>query len=150
MKKPILRVALALALTAMFLQTVVFIQPLLPAQYRIALVCVTISDAFSNTISAAQQQSDQHSFKHDHQHHMMHDDQKAHTTQSSHQHDVGHECPYCTVFANLTTGLDFSVEEVFDRLYVRMLAFQRNFQHIYFALQRLYLLPQGRAPPFFA
>lgn len=134
----------------MFLQTVVFIQPLLPEQYRIALVCVTISDAFSNTLNAAQQQSVQHSSEHHHQHPMMNDDQKAHKTQSTHQHDVGHECPYCTVFANLTTGLDFSIEEVFDRLYVRMLAFQRNFQHIYFALQRLYLLPQGRAPPFVA
>ena len=134
----------------MFLQTVVFIQPLLPAQYRIALVCVTISDAFSNSLSADQQQNVDHLSEHHHQHHMMDDDQKAHTTQSPHQHDVGHECPYCTVFANLTTGLDFSLEEVFDRLYVRMLTFQRNFQHIYFDLQRLYLLPQGRAPPFFA
>ena len=109
---------------AMFLQSVVFIQPLLPAQYRIALVCVTISDAFSNTITTAQQHNSHHLSDHSDQHHMMH--------------------------ANLTTGLDFSLEEVFDRLFVRMLAFERNFQHIYFALQRLYLLPQGRAPPLFA
>jgi hypothetical protein len=41
--------------------------------------------------------------------------------------------------------LDFSIEEVFESFMIRMLAFQRSFQHIYFALQRLYLLPQGRA-----
>ncbi|EXC28648.1 hypothetical protein J536_1460 [Acinetobacter sp. 809848] len=145
-----MRVALALALMAMFLQSVVFIQPLLPAQYRIALVCVTISDAFSNTITTAQQHNSHHLSDHSDQHHMMHEDQKIYKEQSIHQHDIGHECPFCTVFANLTTGLDFSLEEVFDRLFVRMLAFERNFQHIYFALQRLYLLPQGRAPPLFA
>lgn len=128
---------------AMFLQTVVFIQPLLPEKYRIALVCVTISDAFSKTISTAQQHSS-------HQQHMLNEDQNFQTVQSTHQHDAGHECPYCTVFANLTTGLDFSFDEVLDRLFVRMLAFEYNFQHIYFALQRLYLLPQGRAPPLFA
>lgn len=134
---------------AMLLQTVVFIQPLLPEQYRIALVCVTISDAFSNTISIAQQHSSHHLSDHSHQHHMLNEEQKVQTVQSTHQHDAGHECPYCTVFANLTTGLDFSFDEVLDRLFVRMLAFEYNFQHIYFALQRLYLLPQGRAPPFF-
>ncbi|ATZ64890.1 DUF2946 family protein [Acinetobacter bereziniae] len=135
---------------AMFLQTVVFIQPLLPEKYRIALVCVTISDAFSKTISTAQQHSSHRLSDHSHQQHMLNEDQNFQTVQSTHQHDAGHECPYCTVFANLTTGLDFSFDEVLDRLFVRMLAFEYNFQHIYFALQRLYLLPQGRAPPLFA
>ncbi|KYQ82797.1 hypothetical protein AWW72_16765 [Acinetobacter sp. NRRL B-65365] len=135
---------------AMFLQSVVFIQPLLPEQYRIALVCVTISDAFSNTIIAAQQHSSHHLSDHSHQHHMMNEDQKVQTVQSTHQHEAGHECPYCMVFANLTTGLDFNLDQVLDRLFVRMLAFEYHFQHIYFALQRLYLLPQGRAPPLFA
>lgn len=134
----------------MFLQTVVFMQPLLPAQYRIALVCVTISDAFSNIISTTQKQNVFHLSEYDHQHHKMDEDHKIHKKHNTHQHDVGRDCPYCTVFANLTTGLGFSVDEIFDRLYVRMLAFEYNFQHIYFALQRLYLLPQGRAPPFFA
>jgi hypothetical protein len=149
-EKPILRVALVFAFMAMFLQSVVFIQPLLPEQYRIALVCVTISDAFSNTISAAQQHSSHHLSDHSHQHHMMNEDQKVQTVQSTHQHEAGHECPYCMVFANLTTGLDFNLDQVLDRLFVRMLAFEYHFQHIYFALQRLYLLPQGRAPPLFA
>lgn len=149
-EKPILRVALVFAFMAMFLQSVVFIQPLLPEQYRIALVCVTISDAFSNTISAAQQHSSHHLSDHSHQHHMMKKDQKVQTVQSTHQHEAGHECPYCMVFANLTTGLDFNLDQVLDRLFVRMLAFEYHFQHIYFALQRLYLLPQGRAPPLFA
>lgn len=62
---------------AMFLQSVVFIQPLLPAQYRIALVCVTISDAFSNTITTAQQHNSHHLSDHSDQHHMMHEDQKS-------------------------------------------------------------------------
>jgi len=74
LKKLILRVALALM--AMFLQSVVFIQPLLPAQYRIALVCVTISDAFSNTITTAQQHNSHHLSDYSDQHHMMHEDQK--------------------------------------------------------------------------
>ncbi|EQB3769831.1 DUF2946 domain-containing protein, partial [Acinetobacter baumannii] len=40
--------------------------------------------------------------------------------------------------------------EVLVRIQVRLVAYQQAFRHVYFALQRLFLLPQGRAPPLFA
>lgn len=131
----------------MLLQTVVFIQPLLPAQFRIALVCVTISDVLADH---AVQSHHAHSVSGNSHQSPLIARQQPHATQTPHQHDDGHTCPYCTVFAHLTTGLDLSMEVVLDRLYVRLLAFERAFRHVYFALQRLYLFPQGRAPPFFA
>ena len=45
---------------------------------------------------------------------------------------------------------ELEVKEVLVRIQVRLLAFQKAFKHVYFVLQRLFLIPQGRAPPIFA
>ncbi|OTG38584.1 DUF2946 domain-containing protein, partial [Staphylococcus aureus] len=37
-----------------------------------------------------------------------------------------------------------------DRIQVRLIAFKQAFSHVWFVLQQLFLLPQGRAPPLFA
>ena len=39
------------------------------------------------------------------------------------------------------------IDEVIDKIQVKLSFYKAAYQHVYFALQRLYLLPQGRAPP---
>ena len=88
---------------------------------------------------------------HDDQHRMqMADTTQATSQHSNHQHDAGHQCQYCTVYANLVLPPEFGIQEVFERVQVRLLFLQRQFAPIYFYLQRLFLIPQGRAPPLFA
>lgn len=130
---------LALSFGAIILQLAVFLQPFLPQQYQVALVCEQITTALM------QDQSDNMSDHHMHMSTSMH---MAETHQNSH-HDVSHQCPFCTVYNHIIPFVDLGIDEVFDRLKIRLLAFARAFQHIYFVLQRLFLIPQGRAPPLF-
>ena len=139
------RGGLLLACVAVFLQIAVFLQPLLPKQYQVAPVCETITRALllpSQATHAVQTSvvHDQHSHMH-----MQHQEQPAHD-----HHDANHQCQYCTVYANLVLPPDVGVKEILVRVQVRLVAFQQTFHHVYFALQRLFLLPQGRAPPVFA
>ncbi len=130
---------LLLALATVMLQLAVFLQPLLPAQYQVAPVCEKIS---------------QNLLQNHTEHHMsaMTTDAHAHhafNLQQVHQHDQHHQCQYCVVYAYLIMPPETGIKEVLIRIRVRLLAFQQQFQPIYFYLQRLYLLPQGRAPPYF-
>ena len=140
------RGGLLLSCLAVFLQIAVFVQPLLPKQYQVAPVCETITQAllftpFAQVSSAA---STSHHAGHAPQHH-----QPLAKRSDSHHHDATHQCQYCTVYGNLVLPPDLQIKEVLDRIQVRLLAFQQTFGHVWFVLQRLYLLPQGRAPPFF-
>ena len=124
----LLRGGLLLAAFAVFLQIAVYIQPLLPKQYQVAPVCETITRALLLKISA-------------HSHHT----QTA--EHAGHEHDANHHCQYCTVHANLVLPPELDVKEVFDRIQIRLIAFQKTFTHVWFVLQQLFLIPQGRAPP---
>ena len=136
-----------LAFTAVCLQIAVFLQPLLPKQYQIAPVCETITKALLlPQVQAEQSQSQHHAHHHSHQLEQA----PASTTSSHDHHDPNHQCQYCTVYANLVLPPDVGVKEILVRVQVRLVAFQQTFHHVYFALQRLFLLPQGRAPPLFA
>ena len=156
-----------LGFAAVFLQIAVFLQPLLPQQYQIAPVCETITRALfthpdSNLTSLKTAQD--HQTHQTHQDHTQHSHQTALQTQNpslahdinkaqahdSHHHDMNHQCQYCTVFGNLVLPPELQVKEVLIRIQVRLIAFEKAFKHVYFQLQRLYLLPQGRAPPLFA
>ena len=57
---------------------------------------------------------------------------------------------FCTVYGHLIANLNLEIKEVFERLQIRLLTFQKAFKHVFFVLQRLFLSPQGRAPPLFA
>ena len=141
------RSGLMLAFTAVCLQIAVFLQPLLPKQYQIAPVCETITQALLlPQVQAEQSQSQHHAHHHSHQLEQA----PASTTSSHDHHDPNHQCQYCTVYANLVLPPEFGVKEVLVRIQIRLVAYQQAFKHIYFALQRLFLLPQGRAPPLFA
>lgn len=137
------RCGLLLAFTAVCLQIAVFLQPLLPKQYQIAPVCETITQALLlPKVITAHNQHAQHSSHHGHQF----DQTQASVSQHDH-HDPNHQCQYCTVYANLILPPELGVKEVLVRIQIRLVAYQQAFKHIYFALQRLFLLPQGRAPP---
>ena len=143
-----LRSALLLSFAAVFLQIAVFLQPLLPTQYQIAPVCETITRALllapsGDHSSAASGHKSSH---HDHLsgHHVEINENPAH------DHDAGHQCQYCTVYGNLVLPPELDIKEVLDRIQIRLAAFQQAFTQVWFALQRLFLLPQGRAPPLLA
>ncbi|AXY55432.1 DUF2946 domain-containing protein [Acinetobacter chinensis] len=148
----LLRSGLLLSFAAVFLQIAVFLQPLLPKQYQVAPVCETITRALLL-------KPDSHSSV-SHSHHAAHSavsstrdhadlsvQHESEAASEHHHHDAGHQCQYCTVYGNLVLPPELEVKEVLDRIQVRLLAFQKTFSHVWFVLQRLFLLPQGRAPP---
>ncbi|ENX40840.1 MAG: DUF2946 family protein [Acinetobacter sp.] len=140
------RCGLLLALTAVCLQIAVFLQPLLPKQYQIAPVCETITQALLLPKVQSTQSHSAHS-SHSHEHQL----EQAQAPLPHHDHhDPNHQCQYCTVYANLVLPPELGVKEVLVRIQIRLVAYQQAFKHVYFALQRLFLLPQGRAPPLFA
>lgn len=166
-----LRAGLLLAFGAVLLQIAVFLQPLLPKQYQIAPVCETISRALNlesqliknkqslstnSSISDHSAQIEQQHLMHAHHHMMQHqhavsEQSVDHQTQDLPDHDhSGHQCQYCTVLGHLILPPELDLQPVVDRIQVRLIAFQKAFRHVYFVLQRLFLLPQGRAPPLFA
>lgn len=141
-----------LAFATVLLQFAVFLQPLLPEQYQIAPVCELISQAFNknkilsdNDIHFSEQYSvAQHG---DLVEKIKVTDQHDHSSSIHHHHDLTHQCQYCTIYGNLHLPPELDLKEILVRIQVRMIAYSENFKHVYFELQRLYLLPQGRAPP---
>lgn len=162
----LLRMGLLLGFGAVFLQIAVFLQPLLPKQYQIAPVCETISQVLLQS-NYYQQQTSQHDHSSNEDHHQLTMQSIGHQTtlmlsvseHSGHEvvknsghdhHDPSHQCQYCTVYGNLVLPPVLEIKEVLDRVQVRLIAFQQAYRHVWFALQRLFLIPQGRAPPLFA
>lgn len=138
-----------LAFATVLLQIAVFLQPLLPEQYQIAPVCELISQVSRSRISLqesiAQSPHENHSSSAHHD--GTHLDAAVHQHSTEHHHDINHQCQYCTIYGNLLLPPSFDLKEILVRIQVRLLAYSQNFKHVYFELQRLYLLPQGRAPP---
>ena len=143
----LLRSGLLLSFIAVVLQIAVFLQPLLPEQYQVAPVCETITRALLLPQAHAVQTNSSHAA---HSSTSQADDQQLTAQHEHHHHDASHQCQYCTVYGNLVLPPELELKEVLDRIQVRLLAFQKRFQHVWFALQQLFLLPQGRAPPHFA
>ncbi|ATO19305.1 DUF2946 domain-containing protein [Acinetobacter sp. LoGeW2-3] len=137
----LIRGGLLLSLVAVFLQIAVFLQPLLPKQYQVAPVCETITRAL---LQSSHVHSEHHASSH------VVDQHLVSSGQMDHEHDASHQCQYCTVYGNLVLPPELDVKEVLDRIQVRLIAFKRAFSHVWFVLQQLFLLPQGRAPPLFA
>lgn len=162
------RIGLLLSFAAVCLQIAVFLQPLLPKQYQIAPVCETITRALFQpvqSLSAPAQSAAEHGAQHhiatdaranfnshtalEHTEHTLNTSSAELSQSQSHHdhHDANHQCQYCTVLGHLVLPPELSVKEVLVRVQVRLIAFQKAFAHVYFVLQRLFLLPQGRAPP---
>ena len=150
-RRSLQRTGFVVALAAMLLQIAVFLQALLPEKFQISPVCATISDALAltthnKTAPMDMSMADMPEMSHMQGMHMSH----ATSHDQQHQHDPSHECIYCKVYGHVVAFIDLDIKEVFERLQIRLIAFQKTFKHIYFVLQRLFLIPQGRAPPLFA
>jgi hypothetical protein len=127
----------------MLLQITVFMQPLLPEKFQFSLVCVTISD-----LKAQIQHQELH---HQHvSHHHGVDTVKLEAAKNAHHHQLDHQCMFCTAYGHLVANLEIDLNPILDRIQIRLMSFQKAFKHVYFVLQRLFLTPQGRAPPLFA
>jgi hypothetical protein len=124
-----------IAFAVLLLQIAVYLQPLLPEKFHIAPVCMSITH---NLLSSA----DHHAHS---AHHELLKDLIPQHFQDHNQHN--HQCQYCTVYGDLVLPFKLGIDEVLDRIQVRLNFYQSFFQHVYFSLQKLYLLPQGRAPP---
>ncbi len=148
------RIGLLLGFTAVFLQIAVFLQPLLPKQYQIAPVCETITRTlFQQPASHLSIQSSSIQYS-EHQQHaetdaIQHAQSHQHIQSEHDHHDLNHQCQYCTVMGHLVLPPELNLNPILDRIQIRLVAFQKAFKHVYFVLHRLFLLPQGRAPPLF-
>ncbi|MCH2000512.1 DUF2946 family protein [Acinetobacter seifertii] len=141
-----------LGLAAILLQIAVFLQPLLPEKYQVSPVCETIAQALQ--LNHSPEQHSHHSMHHDDlSHHQMHDMTSSSVTKAeakqntTHHHDAGHQCQYCVVYSHVLPLPDLDLKQILVRIQVRFLAFLENFFHVFFKLQQLFLIPQGRAPP---
>lgn len=132
---------------AVLLQVAVFIQPLLPEKYQISPVCETIARALQLGDHSNNSLSDMSMPSHSHMQQTISVQKSYHHSNAQH-HDINHQCQYCVVYSHVIPLLDVDLKEVLVKIQIRFLAFQENFFHIFFALQQLFLLPQGRAPPF--
>lgn len=145
-----------LSFFAVFLQIAVFLQPLLPEQYQVSPICETISrgllqDLQHNKLQHRYAIVDHHVDSHTSPHKIASSLLlSAQSSQTSHQHDMNHQCQYCTVYANLVLPPELGIKEVLSAVQVRLLFFKQQLAYVYFVLQRLFLLPQGRAPPVFS
>lgn len=160
----IYRSGLVLSLLAVVLQLAVFLQPLLPAQFQVSPVCEVIAQAMLQQQPELAQTQHTHAKHATHQPMLVQDQQHSHhpaqppittdvlsdASHGIHQHDANHHCQYCTVYAHVLLLPSLDVPEVLVRTQVRMLWFKQHLSYIYFYLQQLFLLPQGRAPPLFA
>lgn len=127
-----------LAFAVLLLQIAVYIQPLLPEKFHIAPVCMSITH---NLLSVEH---------HKHAHESYHD-LVDHLNDPHHHQDhneISHQCQYCTVYADLVLPFDLSIKEIFERIQIKLNFYRTAYWHVYYSLQVLYLLPQGRAPPF--
>jgi hypothetical protein len=124
-----------------FLQIAVFLQPLLPTQYQIAPVCETISRAL---LLKPVEHLSSHAEKHSTHHHEMQAQHELSSQPAEHNHhDASHQCQYCTVYGNLVLPPDLELKAVLDRIQVRLIAFQKAFAHVWFALQQLFYYLKG-------
>lgn len=120
----------------MLLQTTVFLQPFLPQKLQFSLVCVTISELKSEL----EKKQPTH-------HHATHNIDSSSTSNHMHDHQLDHKCMFCTVYSHVISHVKIDLKSVLQRIQIRLISFQNAFKHVYFVLHRLFLMPQGRAPP---
>lgn len=140
----LLRNGLLLAFAIILLQLAVYLQPLLPGKYHITPVCLSMPH---HLIAPSFDQVDTSNPVRETKYHL---EFLGHYF--SYQHDPihhahNHQCQYCKVYSDLVLHPDFAIKTVIERIQVRFLVFVQRFKYVYFELQRLFLIPQGRAPP---
>ncbi|WP_425917506.1 DUF2946 domain-containing protein [Acinetobacter sp. TSRC1-2] len=140
----LLRSGLLLAFAIVLLQIAVYLQPLLPEKYHINPVCQLMTH---HLIAPSSDQVDTSKPVRETKHHL---EFLRHYFSYQHEpihHAHNHQCQYCKVYSDLVLYPDSAIKTVIDRIQVRFLVFVQRFKHVYFELQRLFLILQGRAPP---
>ena len=128
---------LIIAFATLILQLAVYVQPILPEKFHVAPVCMSI---MHNLLS-----KEHHQHEHESYHELV-----EHLSDNRHHHDhnqLNHQCQYCTVYGDLVVPFDYGINEVLARIQIKLSFYRTTYWHAYYSLQKLYLLPQGRAPP---
>ncbi|MEB3754365.1 DUF2946 domain-containing protein [Acinetobacter sp. MD2(2019)] len=127
-------------LLALLLQNLVFWQIAMPKTMQSNLVCAEISVAL-----------DQHSMSMSEHHMMMQDmqhDMSKMKTSSTHDDMLKH-CHFCQLYHQLSPLTEINLDLIEIALLVRLILLA-TLAYVFFDLRRLFLCPQGRAPPLYA
>lgn len=127
------RYGLFFGLMALLLQNLVFWQVAMPKMMHDNMVCAQISAAL-----------EQNSMSMPNMHMSSADTQSI----SKQQHDkMLQHCHFCELFHHLSPITEPSLTLIEDKILVRLMVFA-TLSYVFFYLRRLFLCPQGRAPPF--
>ena len=139
-----LQTGLQRAFATVLLQIVVYLQPLLAEKYKIAPVCLFM---ISHSIVASSHHVGSFHTGYASEHHLnvLHRYFSYEPDKVNDRHN--HQCQYCKVYADLVVSSDFAIQTVIDRIQLPVSVLAQPFKHFYFELHRLFLMPQGRAPP---
>ncbi|MHA3048040.1 DUF2946 domain-containing protein [Acinetobacter sp. ANC 4639] len=126
------RYGLFFGLIALLLQNLVFWQVAMPKTMHDNMVCAQISAAL-----------EQHSMSMPNMHMSA-----AEHAQTQQQHDkMLQHCHFCELFHHLSPIAEPSLTLIEDKILVCLIVFA-TLSYVFFYLRRLFLCPQGRAPPF--
>lgn len=144
-----------LGFSAIFLQIVVFIQPLLPEKYSVFRVCNTIVTALHLEITNSKQLSpltalDSYKYqdrgvRQTHTHHLI-------NLQNHHQQNndlqISDHCQLCLVHSYILPLLDTKIRVVLVRIQTLFLFFKTTILYKQPLNALGFLIPESRAPPF--
>lgn len=168
---------LTLAALAMLFQLLIFWQVLLPKAWQLTPVCLQIVNALAvapedptpagdhpvsihhdpahrsaeaHAMSALPNpdhliQPHQQADANDHSHVMMDHVHKTHTDHHK-KSTAPHDCPFCLLHIQIS-GPDGLSRQLEQQVISWLIQLRQLWAAVYFVLQQLYLLPQGRAPP---
>ncbi|QNX18114.1 DUF2946 domain-containing protein [Acinetobacter seifertii] len=130
------RFGFLIGLLAILLQNLVFWQSLLPSKMHQQMVCEQISEMMNHS----SMQSEPHL-----SHHIKNDSHKKLLNKNV-QHDSSLSCNFCYLYSHIANidGFKFTLFAIGVVVRFIMLA---TLSYILFYLRRLFLSPQGRAPP---
>ncbi|MHA3083037.1 DUF2946 domain-containing protein [Acinetobacter sp. ANC 5383] len=126
------RYGLFFGLMALLLQNLVFWQVAMPKMMHDNMVCAQISAALEQSNMSMPNMQ------------MFSATEHAQTQQ---QHDkMLQHCHFCELFHHLSPITEPSLTLIEDKILVRLIVFAA-LSYVFFYLRRLFLCPQGRAPP---
>lgn len=130
------RFGIIIGLLAILLQNFVFWQSLLPNEMHQQLVCAQIVEVMHHSKMSSEPHSS---------HHLSAYVNKKISNKSA-QHDSSTTCHFCYLYSHIATidGFKLSLFEIGVTVRLIILA---TLTYILFYLRRLFLSPQGRAPP---
>ena len=130
------QIGLSFGLLALLLQNLVFWQVAMPKSMQSNMVCEQIHVALDQTHHTMSPHDNMVMADHDHT--QMHDKQ--------HHDDMLQHCHFCQLYHQLSALPDISLDLIETTVLVRLILFAA-LAYVFFYLQRLFLCPQGRAPP---